>query len=230
MVYTAEKRMVNVSGQEFESYLTEDGEVVFSQTSAALGLAVSESVIRSIRSAKRLKALQGDGSVIRSLRVSHGRRPISVVSMAELTELVGYLAERGHDRAVAMQQASFAVMLQASVDEAYGVVRERAEYLRAAASLAALIEECREKLRKISGAMTNPTLACNVYVANNTLIYGEGLNRDTYTGEDAHIRHTLEEQLEAIQAGMKLAGLSLPEVLELSHKVYHERLAKQLTK
>jgi hypothetical protein len=146
--------------------------------------------------------------------------------MTELSELVNYLAERGHDRAVAMQQASFAVMLQQSVDVAYNVTRESAEYTDSASELATLLEKQRKELREMSGRVTNPYLACNTYTANNNLIYGEGLTRDTYEGDDAAIKHSEMKMLEGIQAGMKITGMPIEELIERSHIVYHQKIKR----
>ena len=126
-----------------------------------------------------------------------------------------------------MQQASFAVMLQQSVDVAYGVNRESVEYTVQAANLAKLIEARRNELRTMSGALTNPYLACNTYLDNNEFIYGKDLTRDTYTGEDADKKHEHMRMLEGIQAGMKMAGMSFEELLPLSYEIFTKQMSKR---
>lgn len=212
MTYIAVATNITVLGQTFESFKTEDGQVVFSQSSSATGLDIGESSIRSLRQSKAIKAIQGKGSVTRSLRTVKSNNPIAVVTMAELTAIVSLLSERGKPRAIAMQQASFAVTLQMAVDTAYGVNRENQEYLDSAADLARRIEKHRKELRTASGAITNPTLACNLYNFNNDLVYGEGFTRDTYEGDDTDKKHWQETSLELIQSGLKLAGMSLEDI------------------
>jgi hypothetical protein len=225
-MYVSEAKTIQVLGQEFQSFLTEEGSVVFSQSSVAKGLGVAESSIRSLRQSKQLEDLQGKRSDIRSLKVSHSRKPINVVNMTELTIMVGVLADRDHDRATAMQQASFAIMLQQSVDVAYGTERPAQEYVDRAAELAILVEKTRKELREISGRITNPTIACNLYKVNNQLVYGENVNRDTYEGDDAALKHSKVKSLEMMQAGMKMSGMSLEEIVKLSHEVYLTKLCK----
>lgn len=224
MSYIAVEKIIEVLGQKFQSFKTEDGEVVFSQTSAALGLDIASSTILRLKQSEAFKALPGNSSVILRLKVSHSIKPIAVVTMAELANIVSLLAERGHDRAVAMQQASFAIMLQQSVDVAYGVQRESREYTEAAADLALLLEKTRRELREMSGRITNPTIACNLYQVNNDLVYGSGYNRDSYDGRDAAQKHSTLKCLEMMQAGMKMAGMPLSDIVTLSHDMYQKRL------
>jgi hypothetical protein len=174
--YVAVAKDIQVLGQTFQSFLTENGEVVFSKTSTARGLDLSDPKrVSEILASKSFKSLPGHNSsdsennklraVVGSSTVS-----ISVVTLSQLAQLVNYLAEKGDDRAIAMQQASFAVMLQQSVDVAYNVTRESAEYTDSASQLATLLEKQRKELREMSGRVTNPYLACNTYTANNNLI------------------------------------------------------------
>ena len=67
-------------------------------------------------------------------------KPISVVTQSDLVLLVQLVAEKGYPIAKSMQEASFAVLLQQSVDEALGVSRTRKEYLDAGANLRQKLE------------------------------------------------------------------------------------------
>lgn len=227
MTYVATPKDITVLGQIFQSFATETGEVVFSQSSSSVGLDIAETSVRRFLSENSPKALQGKVSGVRHFlkaKVGESVQKISVVSMADLTAIVSYLADKGHDRAVAMQQASFALMLQQSVDVAYNVTRESKEYTDKASHLALLLEKTRKELREISGRVTNPTLACNLYTANNTLVYGEGKTRDNYSEEDAAILHSRLKTLESIQAGMKVAGMDIESIKIASHHMYNLRL------
>lgn len=228
MSYIAEPKEIEVLGQKFQSFLDESGNVVFSQTSAAKGLNLTTPYrITEIQASKSFKAIcSKDFEIRKTLKTTVSPRAISVVTMSELTELVNYLASRGDDRAVAMQQASFATVLQMSVDTAYGVSRDRQEYVDAATQAAKWLEERRKELRKVSYQLTNPTIACNLYQYNNELVYGLGINRDTYEGEDVAHKHFLVTTLESLQAGLKLAGLSIEDIKERSIDIYNNRIAR----
>jgi hypothetical protein len=231
-MYVSEAKTIQVLGQEFQSFLTEEGSVVFSQSSVAKGLDISESYARkafALSSSEKPETLTGyvkSGRTKIKVRSGKSVQHISVVTMTDLTLMVSYLADRDHDRATAMQQASFAIMLQQSVDVAYGTERPAQEYVDRAAELAILVEKTRKELREISGRITNPTIACNLYKVNNQLVYGENVNRDTYEGDDAALKHSKVKSLEMMQAGMKMSGMSLEEIVKLSHEVYLTKLCK----
>lgn len=226
MTYTAVAKDITVLGQQFQSFLNEAGQVVFSIVSAARGLDKPETSFRRLRASKQLKALLGKAPETSTLKTNVSPRSISVVTMTELTQMVNILAEQGDDRAISMQQASFALMLQQSVDVAYGTKRESEEYTSKASELAKVIEEERQSLRRFSGSITNPTIACNLYTFNNDLVYGTGNTRDTYEGSDRDRKHTQMEAMEMIQAGMKMGGCDLEAIKQLSPNLFNTKVSK----
>lgn len=232
--YVANPVIVELSGFKFQSFKTEDGQVVFSQSSCIKGLGVPRATF--IDNLTKLgcrentnespKELPGKTSKMSGkLKTSVNNRPISVVTMGQLLEIITHFASKGYDIPVAMQTANMMTDLQRSVDRAYGTLQSDDTYKTAQEQAADFVLEQRMRLRKLSGARTNKVLACNTYSLNNDLIYGEGKNRDTYEGEDAAEKHYKEHDLEVAQTTMKALGFDVQTIRDKSPEIY-DRLIK----
>lgn len=189
MAYVAPEVKVVVLGVEFQAFKTEDSRVVFSQSGVARGFEIDETSVRRIRASKTLKALPDkDFSPGGRLKTTSNSQPISVVTEAELVAMVGILAERGNDRAVAMHQASFAVVLKAEVDKALGQPTDTKEDIAKAAKLREQAEQARVQAREDGKLARNDFTATlkehGVYgygYANNTNAIYTGLHDKTAT-------------------------------------------------
>lgn len=110
-------------------------QIVFSQSGVARALEVDERTVRRYLSSQGFKRWRGGSSPRGTLLTEVSTKPISVVTQADLVILVKLAAERGNPIASSMQDASFAVLLQQSVDQALGIHRPLKEYLAQGASL-----------------------------------------------------------------------------------------------
>ena len=132
---------IKVLGVKFQSFIDPRiDQPVFSQVGAARGLEIPARSLRRILSSEEFKRLRGSSLPLGGLDTAVSSKPISVVTQTDLVLLVQLAAEKGYLVAKSMQEASFAVLLQQSVDEALGVERTRKEYLDAGASLRQKLE------------------------------------------------------------------------------------------
>jgi hypothetical protein len=132
---------VKVLGVEFQAFLDPTtSQPVFSQRGASRALKLSERSLRRILVSDTFKALRGGDFPRGKLATTVSSTPISVVTQTDLVLLVQIASEMAYPVAVSMQQASFAVLLQQSVDEALGVHRTRKDYLEAGANLRQRLE------------------------------------------------------------------------------------------
>lgn len=228
-----------VLGVPFQAFIDEDGQTVFSEIGVERGLRPEKprGWLKNLRSRMSLterqshsqQALQpfqtqpvrasNDIQTAQYLKVRTDRRVQTIrrLSAAELLYWVAYLADRGDARSISMQQAGFAAILQQTIDKFNGIQRTHDEYIEPAAALREAVEYRRNKLRRTTGALTTPLLHCNVFKPNNDFIFGDGLTRDTYQGEDKEHLLYLMESLELVQSGLKMADLTLAEVIAISH-------------
>jgi hypothetical protein len=132
---------ITVLGVSFQAFIdpTTD-QAVFSQRGAADGLKIPESSLRKILLSESFKSLRGSTSPCAKLSTEVSSKPISVVTQSDLVILVKLAAEKGYPVAASMQDASFAILLQQSVDEVLGVERSRTEYLEGGATLRQQLE------------------------------------------------------------------------------------------
>lgn len=132
---------IPVLGVSFQAFIDPTtNQAVFSQRGAADGLKIPESSLRKILSSESFKALRGNSSPCAKLSTEVSPKAISIVTQSDLVILVKLAAEKGYPVAISMQDASFAVLLQQSVDEVIGVERSRTEYLEGGASLRQQLE------------------------------------------------------------------------------------------
>ena len=132
---------IDVLGVNFQSFLDPStGLPVFSQSGAARGLKIHRQTVANIMGSEQFKSLHGKGSPMpRRLLTSANSQPILVITQTDLVILVQIGAERNYPVSKSMQEASFAVMLQQSIDEKLNIPRSRTDYLKTA-------EELRQKL------------------------------------------------------------------------------------
>jgi len=127
---------INVLGVSFQSFVDpSSNQPVFSQRGTARALNISRTSMARTIASEEFKALRGNRSSWAKLNTNVSSRPISVITQSDLVILVKLLADKGHSTAISMQDASFALLLQQSVDEALGVERSRGDYLKAGATL-----------------------------------------------------------------------------------------------
>lgn len=132
---------IKVLGVQFQAFVDPvTSQPVFSQRGAARALEVPGTSLRRILSSEAFKALRGKDFSCTELDTAVSSKPISVITQTDLVFLVQLVAEKGYPVAKSMQAASFAVLLQQSVDEALGINRTRKEYLDAGASLRQKLE------------------------------------------------------------------------------------------
>jgi hypothetical protein len=250
--YIAEPIKVICMGLTFEAYKAEDGSPVYSRRKAAeaLGLPVSTfnkyrnriasggdlSRISTITNARlqtvealRRETLRHEHGASLKAQTSTGTTIIEVILKSEILAWILVLAEAGSPKFKAMMDAGLATVFQMAEDRAFGVERSQDEYLAQAAELQQLSQKYREELRMVSGRITNPLLGPNVYKPNNELVYGPGLTRNTYDGDDAALRHELVKSAEMMEAGAKLFGHSIPDSIERVHDFLRERFDDVLT-
>lgn len=128
--------LVTVLGVKFQGFVSpKTNQVVFSQSGVARALKRHESTVRSWLDSKRFKSLRGKSFPRAKLLTEVNSRPITIVTQADLVVLVQIGSERGDPVAKSMQDASFATLLQESVDQVLGIERPREQYLTQGASL-----------------------------------------------------------------------------------------------
>jgi hypothetical protein len=132
---------VTVLGVVFQAFVDpETKQAVFSQSGVARALAVDEKTIRRWLRSKLFERLQSKAFSPGRLLTEVSTTPIVVVTQADLVVLVKIASRRGNAIASTMQDASFPVVLQQSVDEALGIDRPRSEYLVKGAMLRQRLE------------------------------------------------------------------------------------------
>ena len=133
---------IDVLGVNFQAFIDpSSGQPVFSQSGVARGLKIPRRSAAQIIGSEGFKALCGkDFSMARKLLTIANSQPISVVTQSDLVILVRIASEKGYAVAKSMQDASFAVLLQQSIDEKLNIDRPRKEYLEAGATLRQRIE------------------------------------------------------------------------------------------
>lgn len=132
---------IKVLGVPFQAFVDpETTQPVFSQRAAARALQMPGTSLRRILASDNFKTLRGADLPCAELNTTVSSKPISVITQTDLVFLVQIAAEKGYPVAKSMQEASFAVLLQQSVDEALGIARTRKEYLDAGATLRQRLE------------------------------------------------------------------------------------------
>jgi hypothetical protein len=132
---------ITVLGVSFQAFIDPTtNQAVFSQRGAADGLKIPESSLRKILLSESFKSLRGSTSPCAKLCTEVSPKPISVVTQSDLVILVKLAAEKSYPVAISMQDASFAILLQQSVEEALGIERSRTEYLESGATLRQQLE------------------------------------------------------------------------------------------
>lgn len=131
-----------VLGVKFQAFLDPaTNQPVFSQSGTADALKVRESFVRRIRASTEFKCLRGGDLPTVYLDTEVNSRPIAVVTQADLVCIVKVAAKKDISVAISMEAASFATILQQSIDEALGATHTRKEYLDAGTKLQLQIEE-----------------------------------------------------------------------------------------
>lgn len=139
--HRAKEIKVPVLGVEFQAFTDPAiSQPVFSRRGTARALQMHHRTVTRILASEEFKALRGENIQWRTLDTEVNPNPISVVTQSDLVLLVQIAAEKGYPVARSMQEASFAVLLQQSVDEALQKDRTRKEYLEAGASLRQKLE------------------------------------------------------------------------------------------
>jgi hypothetical protein len=132
---------IAVLGESFQSFIDpSSNQPVFSYRGTARALNIPSMTVKRTITSKEFKALRGNESPCTKLSTTVSSMPISVITQSDLVILVKLLAAKGHSRAVSMQEASFAVLLQQSVDELLDVERSRRDYLEGGATLRQQLE------------------------------------------------------------------------------------------
>jgi hypothetical protein len=132
---------VNVLGVVFQAFIDpQSKQAVFSQRGTARALKMPRTSLTRIINSKAFKSLRGDDSPFPKLRTTVSPMPISAVTQSDLILIVQIASEKNFPVAKSMQDASFAVLLQESVDRALGIDRDRDEYLSAGTSLRVQLE------------------------------------------------------------------------------------------
>jgi hypothetical protein len=125
-----------VLGIDFQGFSDPQiNQVVFSQSGVARALKIHEKTVRRWLASHRFKSFRGDRLDPATLLTEVSTKPISVVTQADLVILVRIGAERGSPVARSMHDASFAVLLQQSVDQVLGINRSIKQYLDQGATL-----------------------------------------------------------------------------------------------
>lgn len=132
---------VKVLGIKFQAFIDpKTNQAVFSQSGAARGLDIPRKSFLDILNSDEFKLLRGNDSPMAKLPTTVNSQPISVVTQADLVLLVRIAADKGYPVAKSMQDASFAILLQESVDHALKINRDRQEYREAGATLRQKLE------------------------------------------------------------------------------------------
>ncbi len=122
---------VDVLGVEFQAFVDPDRkQAVFSQRGTARALKMPKTSLTDILHSTAFKSLGGGDSPRPTLNTTVSSRPISVVTQSDLVLIVQIASEKGNSVAQSMQDASFAVLLQESVDRALNINRDRNEYIQ----------------------------------------------------------------------------------------------------
>jgi hypothetical protein len=230
-------------GVSFTGMLRSNGEIVYSARKAAEGLSIPISSFLNSRhkildsstnlnfsinrrkvSAKLTQDIRTAVKNSRETDFNYGGNTLLGISKAELVCWMLACAEIGVPKWSAIADAGLATLFSMAEDKAFNKIKTVEEYQFDAISLQRIIEEKREKLRIMSGQVTNPLLACNVYKANNELIYG-GCNRNSYSAPDAGVKHRLTEIAELMQAGAKIGGSTVEEAIHKVHSYLQENFA-----
>ena len=126
---------IDVLGVKFQAFIhPKTNQAIFSRSSVSRSLEISlRSIVRIIES-EQFKALRGEDFQIGRLLTTVSPRSIAVVTQTDLVCIVKIASEKGFPVAKSMQDASFAVLLQQSIDEKLNVSRSRKEYLDAGAN------------------------------------------------------------------------------------------------
>ena len=137
--HRAKEIKIPVLGVEFQAFTDPTiSQPVFSRRGTARALRIHHRTVTRILSSEEFNILRGEDIQWRTLDTEVNPNPISVVTQSDLVLLVQIAAEKGYPVARSMQEASFAVLLQQSVDEALQKDRTRKEYLEAGASLSGI--------------------------------------------------------------------------------------------
>lgn len=132
---------VNVLGVEFQAFIDpQSNQTVFSQRGTARALKMPRTSFLRILASGSFKALQGGHFPYTTLNTTVSPKPITVVTQTDLVQIVQIASEKGNPVAKSMQDASFAVLLQESVDRALGVERKREEYIQSGIDLRVQLE------------------------------------------------------------------------------------------
>jgi hypothetical protein len=132
---------VNVLGVVFQAFIDpQNKQAVFSQRGTARALKMPKTSLTDIINSKAFKQLRGSDLPWARLKTTVSPTPISVVTQSDLILIVQIASEKGFPVAKSMQDASFAVLLQESVDRALGVDRDREEYIQAGTQLRLQLE------------------------------------------------------------------------------------------
>lgn len=125
-----------VLGVIFQGFLDPRiNQVVFSQSEVARALRIDERTVRRWLDSYRFRVLRGEPFLRGTLLTEVSSNPISVVTQADLVVLIRIGAERKNSVARSMHDASFAVLLQQSVDQVLGISRPISQYHKQGATL-----------------------------------------------------------------------------------------------
>ncbi|MGD1948063.1 MAG: hypothetical protein ACFB14_00225 [Leptolyngbyaceae cyanobacterium] len=137
-----------VLGVKFQGFLDPRiNQVVFSQSGVARALKAAGTTLRRWLASESFKALNGGPSGRATLLTEVSTLPISVVTQTDLVSLIRIGAQNGNPVARSMQDASFATVLQQSVDQVLGTHRPTQEYLDKGTAVRQKAEYCHEYLR-----------------------------------------------------------------------------------
>lgn len=132
---------VNVLGVEFQAFIDpKTSQAVFSRRGTARALKMPRTSLARIIESEAFKRLRGEDFPCLKLDTTVSSKPISVVTQSDLILIVQIAAEKGFPVAKSMQDASFAILLQESVDRALGVERNREEYIQTGTQLRLQLE------------------------------------------------------------------------------------------
>jgi hypothetical protein len=136
-----------VLGVSFQGFLDPRiNQVVFSQRGVARALKAAESTVRRWLASEPFKTFNSKASMRATLQTEANGNPISVVTQADLVALIRIGAEAGNSVARSMHDASFATVLQQSVDQVLGIERPVEEYLDKGTSVRQKAENLHEYL------------------------------------------------------------------------------------
>ena len=126
----------NVLGVVFQGFVhPETNQVVFSLRGVSRGLEIHHRQVARILGSEAFKSLSAKAFNPAKLLTTAARPPISVVTQTDLTFLVKIASKKGYPVAESMQDASFAVLLQQSIDVTLKTQRNLTTYLEAGTTL-----------------------------------------------------------------------------------------------